>query len=392
VNKEKSQALTAVYITTSLGMGGAEEILAKLANGLTELGDRIVIFSLSGDGYHGERLRRRGIEVYSVGAERTNFSSAFIWVVELIRLFFAIKRLRPGLIHSWMYPADIVGGVIGVMLRVPVIWGVFSGSTDRRFYSRRTHNFIKVCARLSHYLPALIISCSSYGRDTHISVGYRESRFLYIPTGFTRSLKENISKLDSKRTTLSVTADTMLVVGMLGRYTVEKDHVALVRAAGSINQTSERVYLVFAGGEGITNHNDEFVKEIEHAGMISSTTLLGQIADKDAFFQAIDVFALISHSEGFPTVIGEAMSHGLPCIVSDAGDAEILVGDQSQIIKMESGSITEKIAERILEFSNNQQLRKEIGLRNRQRIEALFSEKLMIRRYRKAYMHVVKKK
>ena len=85
------------------------------------------------------------------------------------------------------------------------------------------------------------------------------------------------------------------------------------------------------------------------------------------------------------------MSYGLPCIVSDAGDAEILVGDQSQIIKMESEDITRNIAERILEFSSNQQLRKEIGLRNTKRIEEYFSEDLMLKRYREAYKQVSKK-
>src|SRR5699024_7286711 len=41
----------------------------------------------------------------------------------------------------------------------------------------------------------------------------------------------------------------------------------------------------------------------------------------------IDVLILVSSSEGFPNVIGEAMSYGVSVIASDAGESHEIIGE-----------------------------------------------------------------
>lgn len=62
-------------------------------------------------------------------------------------------------------------------------------------------------------------------------------------------------------------------------------------------------------------------KQAEDAGLSDRVRFLGRIdrAELAAWYRAADVFALATGYEGFPHVIVEAVSVGLPCIVSDKG-------------------------------------------------------------------------
>jgi glycosyltransferase involved in cell wall biosynthesis len=59
--------------------------------------------------------------------------------------------------------------------------------------------------------------------------------------------------------------------------------------------------------------------------------LAGKQSKVDAFYLSSEIFAFTSSSEGFPNVIGEAMSAGLPVVAVDcvAGPAEMIVPDQT---------------------------------------------------------------
>ena len=59
---------------------------------------------------------------------------------------------------------------------------------------------------------------------------------------------------------------------------------------------------------------------------------LGPLGDMTAFYAELDLFLLTSRAEGFGMVLAEAMGHGVPCVSTDVGAAQEIVGDIGRVV------------------------------------------------------------
>src|SRR4051812_34325322 len=154
-----------LHVISDLEVGGAEGMLAKLLLATKgRLKARVV--SLTADGPIGERIRALGVETVSLGMGRgVPDPRGIVALASEIRLF------RPDIVQTWMYHADLIGGLAARLAgSPPVIWGLRSGDAARAKWT--TWLTLKACAALSGRLPALIVSCSERGREFHVSEGY----------------------------------------------------------------------------------------------------------------------------------------------------------------------------------------------------------------------------
>jgi glycosyltransferase involved in cell wall biosynthesis len=81
------------------------------------------------------------------------------------------------------------------------------------------------------------------------------------------------------------------------------------------------------------------------------------------------------------------MASGVPCVVTDAGDSAIIVGDTGRVVPVKT---PEALADACLELINMPvQERLELGKRARERIERNFNLPVVISRYEDLYMEIV---
>jgi glycosyltransferase involved in cell wall biosynthesis len=96
-------------------------------------------------------------------------------------------------------------------------------------------------------------------------------------------------------------------------------------------------------------------------------------------YAASDLTVSSSLAEGLPNVIGEAMAHGIPAVVTDAGDSALLVGDTGRVVPCaDPGALATALHELV---TMDGAARAGLGRLARNRIDEEFSMAVMTERY-----------
>lgn len=328
---EAAGSLRVLHVITGLGQGGAESVLCRLVES-TPAEVRHTVISLTDEGVYADRLRRAGATVLALGMAPGRFS-----VRAFQRLRGYIRGSRPQVVQTWMYHADLLGGLAARMSGVPAVaWGIRNSGAHLARSSLSARLVMRVCAWLSRRVPAAIVCCAEDARRRHVQAGYAAAPMVVIPNGYDLArLRPDAQARIAVRRELGLDEDTPLI-GCVARWDPLKDHANLVRALAVLREAGSvsglRCVLV---GRGMTPDNAELAALLAEHGVAGQVLLLGPREDVPAIMSALDLHVLPSRAEGFPNVVAEAMACGTPCVVTDAGDAAAIVGDHGWVVPIE---------------------------------------------------------
>lgn len=370
-----------LHVIVGLEIGGAELMLKRLIDSHQgNPGYCHSVISLTGVGKIGEQLREMGVELRTLGMHSSLDIPRVLW--ELVRV---IRLERPDIVQTWMYHADLLGGLAARLAgNHHVIWGV--RTTDITAGGKRTTLLVrKLCAWLSVWLPHTIICAADASRRSHIEVGYDSSRMVSIPNGFeTERLVATKVQRVALRTQCKFN-DNTIVVGSLGRFHADKDYANFVRAAGFLAHQFYDVRFLLVGRD-LDANNAELAMWIAATGYTDRFVLLGERSDAPVCFAAMDIYCLHSRTEGFPNGLGEAMAMGLPCVTADVGDAAFLLSNTGVVVpKNNSKALTEGV-NKLLAITAEQRFI--LGQKSKARIYSEFTMKRCRERFEKVYQHV----
>jgi glycosyltransferase involved in cell wall biosynthesis len=323
-----------VHIIPSLHVGGAEMALLRL------IGDGAADQAHAGQG--AGRIRHTVISMTPLGSLGRDFAAASIAVLWLdyskrpLRSFVVLcqwlRSQRPDVVNTWMYHADVLGGLAARLCGIrAVVWGVRSTSIGGVLPHWRLRILCRLSALMSHRVPSAIVCVAEAARLSHIAFGYRADQMHVIANGF------DVEALDPRQFNAPVAralhgfAPQHIVVGHVGRYCNEKDHVGFLKAARLALDREPALRFVMAG-RSVSPSNPVLMSAIKSLRLNGHVRLLGERPDVAAVLSSFDIFCLSSTFEGFPNVLGEAMAMALPCVSTDAGDARVLVGDAAEIV------------------------------------------------------------
>lgn len=275
---------------------------------------------------------RPQIEALGVPVTSLDMGGAVAAPRALLALRAHIAASSAVVVQTWMFHADLLGGLAARWAGVPVVWTIQGSHLDPKSTRRLTHAIIRGCARLSARVPARIVSCGHATARTHVALGYAEERIVVIPNAVdTTTFQPDAGAREAVRAELSLPPDAF-VVGVGARFDPQKDHETLLAAWAQLHARGiSRAHLLLFGKD-LAAANTTLAGWMRAHGA-SQVHLLGPRADVARLFAACDVSCLSSaYGEGLPNIVAEAMACALPCVVTDVGDSAWVVGETGRVV------------------------------------------------------------
>lgn len=371
-----------LHIINDLSIGGAEMTLYKLLSQADREKFDPTVISLNGFGKLGDRIKQLGIKVEAIGMKPSGPR-----LLSLLRLARAARRISPDLIQGWMYHGNLAAQFAGLFVSQPafILWNIRQSLCSLDDEKPATAKAIKLGARLSNW-PSRILNNSQKSVNQHAAIGYETSRSVVIPNGFeTESFAPSEESRLSVRSELGIPVNTILV-GRIGRYHHTKDHPTFLRAAAKLLADYPDTQFLLAGKD-VDWNNGELRTLVQDLGLVERAHLLGERLDIPRLTAALDIAVSSSHAEGFPNVIGEAMSCAIPCVVTDVGDSVWLVGNTGRTVPPQDPEALAAACKTVIELGREG--RQEIGAAARARVVRCYSLTSVVEQYESLYQSVI---
>tara|TARA_R110001583_G_scaffold18891_1_gene74686 strand:- start:2954 stop:4075 length:1122 start_codon:yes stop_codon:yes gene_type:complete len=364
-----------LHIISGLGNGGAEATLYQLCK--HEQKNKHFVISLTEGGKYFNLLKEIEVNVFSLNLKK---------ISTIYKLYRYIKDMKPDVVQTWMYHADLIGGVVAKIAGVKKIcWGVHNSTLNYRQSKKTTLLILKMNTVLSFIVPDMIVYCAEKALNVHNKLGYNKEIGHVIPNGY--DLSTFFIDGDKKKKFLTDLnfAGTLPLLGLVGRYDPFKDHGNLLNALGLLKAKGVGFRCILVGN-CIDQANAELVNLITENNLNNNILLLGPRDDIPFVMNGIDIHILSSSAEAFPNVLCEAMACGTPCVSTLVGDAEIILGGTGWLCEPKTPfQLSQNILEAIEEYAGDIKGFNKRSLLARKHIVDNFSLNTMLQKYNESW-------
>ena len=275
----------------------------------------------------GEELRKTEREgVRTIAVEMAREISPLRDVVSLWRLVRLMLRLRPAIANVGTPKAGLLGGLAASMCGVPCRYYTLLGLRCETTTGLK-RKVLLLTERIACACAHRVICVSESLRRKAIALGVVEaSRTVVLGSGSCNGMEaerfaptaEALQRARRIREELGIPANAP-VAGFVGRLTKDKGISELVQAYLTLRGNIPELRLLLVGE---MEEGDPLPPEICRViGSDPGIVRTGFVQDPHDYYHAMDVLALPTYREGFPTVVLEAHSAGKPVVAARATGA-----------------------------------------------------------------------
>ena len=350
----------------SLELGGAERRMTMLAASLKQQGHDVFIWTLRRKGPFIRFIEEAGITIYDLDK-----GGRYDLLRPAIRVMRLCRRLKPDAIVSCLPSANfyaLVPKLAGNQAKV--IWGLASASVPVGDYGLWAKLSYRAQAKLARLADQIVVN-SYAGRKSAIIEGYPEPKLTVIHTAVdTTRFSLDPDSGAAWRATHGIPQQS-LVVGTAGRLDPAKNFEAFLAACEIAAAENQELFFVIAGN-GTTTYAGQLLQQIHRHALFGSRLLhIENETDMPAFYNALDIMAVTSKSEGLPNTLVEALACGRYCAVTNVGDCAYAVNEFGLVCETDDARA---IASAWLRLSKN---RERAPTRARDYVKTTFSRNKM---------------
>jgi glycosyltransferase involved in cell wall biosynthesis len=234
-----------LFLSTTMGMGGADQLLLTVAGGLRARGHEVMIASLTPLGPMGLEARQLGIATESLKMRRGVPDPR-----GLVRLARLVRAWKPDVLHSHMVHANLLARVVRLIAPVPAlvstIHSIYDGGRLRMAAYRLSNRLVDQMTIVSQAAADRFISERIIPRELLrvLPNSVDTDRFRNLPPGTRESVRRSLG-LQGQFAWLAV-----------GRFEVAKDYPNMLRAFARRSGIPSLLLLVGAVASGGNRDSD----------------------------------------------------------------------------------------------------------------------------------------
>lgn len=334
--------------------GGVEHMATALMNDMTSRGHPCALLTWDYEDGQSYYPMDETIQWFKLGIGDT--ARRATWGERLERMKAtrkAVKEFQPDVIVGFQDGPFQAMALYTLGMNIPVI--LAERNAPHRFDYKKTGKYKELIFQTYRAAKAITVQCPSYVERYPKSL---QSRITVIPNPVFAPPEANKdgAKAKDKKTLLSV-----------GRLEYQKNFVCLLEAYQKI-ATDFPDWILKIIGEG--DDRSKLEAYIETNNLQNHIQLPGTSKDVHSLYQNADLFVLPSRWEGFPNVLAEAMSNGLPAIGFDqcAGVRDLIEHNKNGLLATDNEN-SDTLAKTLKTLMADQDIRKKMGKEAKQSIQ-----------------------
>lgn len=283
----------------------------------------------------------------------------------------AIKKYHPDIVYCHSSKAGAIGRMADVGIKNTLIYNAHGWSFNMKGASGKKTKLYEMVEKMLAPMTDKIVCISEYEKKSALEHGIcKEDKLVVINNGI--DFDEYKDLHPKSREELGI-PESALVVGTIGRLTIQKAPDVFVRMAKLVKEKIPNAFFIMVGDDiGDGHFRGETEKWIKDAGLAGSILITGWVNDPLDYEGLFDVAVLLSRWEGFGLVLPEYMYMGKPIVATKADAIPYVVGDAGLLVDVDDYNAA---AESVISIYEDKKLRSQVIEKGRERVKQFDAER-----------------